>query len=199
MTRRLFTLCSALSLLLCAAACVLWVRGYSEYDLARAGYWNFRPHPGSRAYLDADMLLALHCHGHWEVAVVRRPRAASTNRRPAGPGRGGRRWEVGAAPDNWDWDEGQKACWGFTTPPPATLGFRRGSGMDHRAVEFPDWAVAAFTAVLPACWLAGTLRRWPQRLRRVRLGACPACGYDLRASPGRCPECGAEVISPASV
>ena len=26
--------------------------------------------------------------------------------------------------------------------------------------------------------------------RRVAAGRCPACGYDLRATPGRCPECG---------
>ena len=31
MKRRLFTLCSALSLLLCAAVCVLWVRSYGHW------------------------------------------------------------------------------------------------------------------------------------------------------------------------
>lgn len=32
-----------------------------------------------------------------------------------------------------------------------------------------------------------------RRKRRARAagGLCPACGYDLRATPGRCPECGA--------
>ena len=55
-------------------------------------------------------------------------------------------------------------------------------------IAFPWWLPCLAGAVLPAAWLIARQRR----RRRLALTLCPACGYDLRASPDRCPECGAE-------
>ena len=50
-------------------------------------------------------------------------------------------------------------------------------------VSVPHWFLIGLF-LLPA---ATTLR---QRARSYPAGCCPACGYDLRATPDRCPECG---------
>jgi hypothetical protein len=61
----------------------------------------------------------------------------------------------------------------------------------------PHWAIVLLTSLAPLTWLTLRQRRRMALRRRVRLGLCLRCGYDLRASrdSGRCSECG-EAIRP---
>lgn len=52
--------------------------------------------------------------------------------------------------------------------------------------SIPYWLLIVLTGA--AGWRLGRTDRIERR--RLREGRCPACGYDLRATPGRCPECG---------
>ena len=67
-------------------------------------------------------------------------------------------------------------------------GFQLYDGRPYRVVLMIHDAWLLFLgALLPSGWL---LRR-NRRGHRAAMGLCPACGYDLRATPDRCPECGA--------
>jgi len=53
--------------------------------------------------------------------------------------------------------------------------------------------VLATICALP--WAAHKASKATRNIRSAR-GRCPACGYDLRATPDRCPECGALTAKP---
>ncbi len=57
-------------------------------------------------------------------------------------------------------------------------------------VLVPWPAVVGAFGIGPLWWMCErALRKW-RRKRRVAMGRCGECGYDLRGSKGECPECG---------
>jgi hypothetical protein len=168
--RRLLNLLTALSLVLCVAAAVLWVRSHSVSDSVMYGSGA-----GERG--------AQSLRGAIVVATTNRPHSPRTLR--------------------WDRFRGpQGSVWGSHRTLPNRLGFGYvaqavalppSSALDlppviqQRLLVVPLWFLVAVFASLPVLRLYTALRgRWTRRM-----GLCPRCAYDLRATPDHCPECGA--------
>jgi hypothetical protein len=195
--RRLFTFCSALSLVLCAGVCVLWAR--SQF---RADHGVYRSRVGARAY--SGFWLRTYT-GYTALTVDRYEFPPAGRNAFVAGAMGGKSeslldWAVLRYGDGGPYDPPwlHRAGWNFGLPkfhryadPRRNVWDIEGLKLVTRTAVIPFWLPALAASALPAVWVRRRLR---QR-RRTRRGLCSACGYDLRASPGRCPECGGGNIS----
>jgi hypothetical protein len=165
MRRKLFTLAAGVSAAVCVGVCVLWVRSYFYSDR-----WVLLPGEGRYAVIvlidQPDMLV---------VAVDTFPWSPYSQRLSAGV------HVSESAPLFRKWSSRPN----IGAARLSLAGFRIGWDYSLRWVEVPLSVVAAILFIPPAVWLRRALRA-----RRAGAGRCPACGYDLRATPDRCPECG---------
>jgi hypothetical protein len=189
MIRRLFTLVSAVSLLLCVATCVLWVWSYRDQGfleridiLVEADRWvlhkeeSLRTNRGQFVYILQEKRLTFQD-------------AAKSSESFPGSRRGRWCWVDSPSPSSSGRYEEEERYGGFGVTTFETVR-STGSVWSVVTVSLPFWVAALITGVAPGRWAARRFRRHRHEARRAA-GLCPACGYDLRATPGRCPECGA--------
>ena len=181
--RRLFTLCSAFALLSFVAVCVLWVRSHGRIDWVQ--WTDHRHFPG---FVSSDGRI-IYSYQFWPDGVGGNTPGLTAGSRP------------GDTP-YWDVDDDTLApryrFAGFEWSPAASRVPPRGNfGLwiptpPTFVVAVPHGFLCLLTAVPVFLWVRAARRR-----RRGVAGFCPACGYDLRASPDRCPECGRGRAAPA--
>jgi hypothetical protein len=168
MGRRLFTVCCAVSLLLCLGVGAAVARSYWVLD-----QWNrFRHTEFWSVELEHGHLFLAHGRGDIDQGEydAYRPRAAGRRTLPPPP------WSLFTA---------------GTAQMQQFVGARTGPlTLTHYRLSL--WWVAALAAILPAAWTARRLP-WGRWFGKHPPGLCRSCGYDLRATPHRCPECGTPV------
>jgi hypothetical protein len=181
MRRSLINLAAAMSLLLCVAACVLWVRSHGLTDQL---VWRRADGQRSIASYRGRVVLSL-----WMTttrAVFSPPDGYELHhsREKSSPANfSAVHVSVDRGSTYCDW-KGGGLEWYLYRP-------LANNYLIVRAVA-PHWFLATTTAILPLVCSGRKVRAHVRDGRRERLGLCRTCGYDLRVTPkdGRCPECG---------
>lgn len=163
MKRRLFSMLSILSLLLCVVTAGLWLRSHWVADMFKADIRWTNVCVGSYSGF-----LQMYVGGHRydsPLYQVRHQQHDINEKAPSGimPYRYFAHWEAMY----------------YTERPKYWVA----------SVKFPHWLALLIVGVLPVCWVV----RWCRHRHHVMEGYCITCGYDLRASKERCPECGTPV------
>jgi hypothetical protein len=159
--RLLFNLLAAVSLLLCAAAVVMWVRSYICRDsLTRST---------GRSNIDLVSTSGRFVWGIRQTSEMPEPWLWNSFTPPG----------TASSLDS-----------GFKSLGTEYLGFgwSRINSVNKSgfALMVPAWGLCVLFTVIPGLWICLRLKRFkPDGLPR-----CVVCGYDLRATPDRCPECG---------
>jgi hypothetical protein len=185
MKRRLLNLLTALSLLLCIAACVLWVRSYRVCDrltIQREKNTLDRPLESHRTefYARRGRIILTRSHEH-------RERGQYFGFGFGNPGddldssvllvsEGGAALEMDPEPpvNGWEWGGARFDRFADSRP------------LSAWELAVPLWALAAAGLLLPGARLV----RFGRARSTRRRGRCTRCGYELGATLGACPECG---------
>jgi hypothetical protein len=179
--RYLFTVLSALSLPMCLAVCVLWVRG-AVFHVSDAGSVCGK---GCAAYLGSFGNTVTLSRSVNRRQAIDDPFEVDVDSRRIDPA-----WWAAREERLRPMVEHRR--WG-------AFGFRLGIGHSSKfyphngrwipvRVEVPHWA-----SLIAGVSLTAVMRRGYWRTVRgewLAAGRCSRCGYELRASPQRCPEFG---------
>jgi hypothetical protein len=181
--RRLVTLAAAASLVLCVATMALWVRSYFIAD----EWYDSRPDRYDSAWSLRGIIFIQHTTLQSEPVAPLGVHYSSDRLTPPPPSGRARSPDPGTVRDlrflGFQWFVSR----GGTGP--SLYGGAVTTAARWR-VAFPLWFIAILFSLLPL--------RWIMRTRPPKIGSCPNCRYDLRATPDRCPECGAAPAATAA-
>jgi hypothetical protein len=188
--RRLFTVASAISLVLCVATIGLWVRSHMGEAFVRGGRLFM-------LYMEPQDLADFVYLNHFTDADDGQTRARIA-KEMSDPGLVWdhlRRAGVDSAAWNRLGIEYHRGRYSMSVFGSVT----RTYALPYRLIAVSLRTPIAAFAILPIAWLAARSIRSIRAKHRARHRRCVVCRYDLRASTGRCPECGTPIPTESAI